>query len=88
MKTDDPAIKWLEQPELGWAGKMYLPLFAQGLSTTFRHLAKSVTGHVVTTSYPEEEPKIGNPLIYRIGNTGKVLFEDDLPRWYIAVGER
>ena len=65
MKPDDPSIKWLDEPQLGWAGKMYLPLFAQGLTTTFRHLARSVTGHVVTTSYPEEEPKIGNPLIYR-----------------------
>ncbi len=43
---------------------MYLPLFVQGLTTTFKHLpSRSPEG--VTVSYPEEEPEIGNPLIYR-----------------------
>jgi NADH-quinone oxidoreductase subunit I len=65
MKADDPAIKWIDEPELGWAGKMYLPLFAQGLTTTFKHLQGSLTGHAVTTSYPEQEPEIANPSIYR-----------------------
>ena len=65
MKPDDPNIKWIPEPELGLAGKMYLPLIAQGLTTTWKHLTKSLRGDVVTVSYPDEEPKIGNPLIYR-----------------------
>jgi NADH-quinone oxidoreductase subunit I len=61
MKSDDPNIKWIEEPRLGLAGKMYLPLFIQGLTTTARHLV----GPKVTVSYPEARPSIGNPLIYR-----------------------
>ena len=34
MKANDPAVKWVEEPQLGLAGKMYLPLFVQGLITT------------------------------------------------------
>ena len=33
MKADDPNVMWLEEPKLGLAGKMYLPLFVQGLTT-------------------------------------------------------
>ncbi len=40
---------------------MYLPLFVQGLTTTVKHLFSPK----VTVSFPEERPKIGNPLIYR-----------------------
>ena len=47
--------------KLGLAGKMYLPLFVQGLTTTARHLFSPK----VTVSFPEERPKIDNPLIYR-----------------------
>ena len=65
MKPDDPNISWIEEPQLGLAGKLYLPLFVQGLTTTFKHLARSLGGGVVTVSYPDEDPKIGNPLIYR-----------------------
>ncbi len=61
MKTDDPNILWCEEPKLGLAGKMYLPLFVQGLRTTTRHLL----GPKMTVSFPEERPEIGNPLIYR-----------------------
>ena len=61
MKPNDPKIKWIEEPKLGLAGKMYLPLFVQGLTTTTRHLF----GPKVTVSFPEVRPKIGNPLIYR-----------------------
>jgi len=42
MKPDDPNIKWIEEPKLGLAGRMYLPLLAQGLTTTFKHLSKSL----------------------------------------------
>ncbi|MGE0759895.1 MAG: NADH-quinone oxidoreductase subunit I [Pirellulaceae bacterium] len=65
MKADDPNITWVEEPQLGLTGKMYLPIFAQGLTTVFRHLKDSVQGRVKTVSYPDQEPAIGNPLIYR-----------------------
>jgi NADH-quinone oxidoreductase subunit I len=65
MKPDDPNIKWIEEPKLGLSGRMYVPLVAQGLATTFKHLSRSLRGDVVTVSYPDEEPKIGNPQIYR-----------------------
>ena len=65
MKPDDPHIKWIAEPTLGLAGKMYLPLVAQGLTTTLKHITRSLRGEVVTVSYPDEEPKIGNPQIYR-----------------------
>lgn len=61
MKNDDPNIKWCEEPKMGLAGKMYLPLFIQGLRTTTKHLF----GPKSTVSFPEERPEIGNPLIYR-----------------------
>jgi NADH-quinone oxidoreductase subunit I len=64
MRPDDPNITWVEEPQLGLAGRMYLPLFAQGLTTTFRHMATAIT-KPLTVSYPDEEPDIGNPLIYR-----------------------
>lgn len=61
MKVDDPAIRWIAEPELGLTGRMYLPLLTTGLTTTFRHLVS----RKVTVSYPDEEPQIGNKLIYR-----------------------
>ena len=65
MRADDPNISWIDEPQLGSGGRMYLPLFVQGLTTTFKHLTKSLSGDVVTVSYPEQEPEIGNRLIYR-----------------------
>jgi NADH-quinone oxidoreductase subunit I len=65
MKPDDPHIKWLDAPELGLAEKLYWPLVVHGLTTTLRHLSAALAGKTVTVSYPEEEPKIDNPLIYR-----------------------
>jgi NADH-quinone oxidoreductase subunit I len=61
MKADDPNIRWIEEARLGLSGKMYLPLFAQGLTTTARHLFSPK----VTVSFPEARPHIDNPLIYR-----------------------
>ena len=61
MKSNDPDIQWVQPPKLGIAGKMYLPLFLQGLTTTARHAVSPK----VTVSYPDEEPEIGDPLIYR-----------------------
>ena len=61
MRRDDPKIEWIEQPKLGLAARMYLPLFVQGLTTTARHLVSPK----VTVSFPEERPKLAAPLIYR-----------------------
>jgi len=61
MSPTDPNIRWIDPPKLGLAGRMYLPLFLQGLRVTGKHLV----GHKVTVSYPEQEPEIGNRLIYR-----------------------
>lgn len=61
MRSDDPDISWVEEPQLGLAGKLYLPLVAHGLTITARHLFSSK----VTVSYPDVEPTIENPLIYR-----------------------
>ena len=61
MKSDDPDIQWVQPPKLGIAGKMYFPLFLQGLTTTARHAMSPK----VTVSYPDEEPELGDPLIYR-----------------------
>ena len=65
MKPDDPTIRWVSEPQLGLSGKMYLPMFVDGLTITFRHMKKSIMGEVVTVSYPDQEPILGNPLIYR-----------------------
>ena len=61
MQPDDPNIRWVEEPKLGLAGRMYLPLFFQGLTTTAKHLV----GKKVTVSYPDENPDIGDPELYR-----------------------
>ena len=61
MNENDPNIKWVEEPKLGLAGRMYLPLIVGGLTTTVKHLVRPK----VTVSYPDEEPEIGNKLIYR-----------------------
>ncbi len=61
MKPDDPKIRWIEDPPMGLSGRMYLPLFVQGLTTTVKHLFS----RKVTLQFPEERPKVGNPLIYR-----------------------
>ncbi len=65
MQADDPNVKWVEEPRLGLSGRMYLPMFAQGLTTTFRHMKNSLQGGTATTCYPDEEPEIAQPLIYR-----------------------
>ncbi len=47
-------VKWVEEPRLGFFGQLYLPLVADGLTTTVRHLF----GKKRTESYPEEEPTL------------------------------
>jgi len=61
MKPNDPRIRWIEEPELGLAGKAYLPLFFEGMATTVRHLV----GPKLTVYSPEERHEIPDPLIYR-----------------------
>ena len=61
MNSNHPDITWVEEPKLGMAGRMYLPLFFDGLKTTAKHLFAPK----VTTQFPEERPEIENPLIYR-----------------------
>ncbi|HEX3999654.1 MAG TPA: NADH-quinone oxidoreductase subunit I [Pirellulales bacterium] len=61
MKPNDPTIRWIEDPPMGLSGRMYLPLFVQGLTTTVKHLFS----RKVTLQFPDERPKIGNPIIYR-----------------------
>jgi NADH-quinone oxidoreductase subunit I len=61
MTPNDPNIRWIEEPELGFWGRLFLPLFVDGLTTTSQHLV----GPKVTVSYPDQEPQIDNPLIYR-----------------------
>lgn len=61
MKADSEDIRWVQEPRLSMADRMYLPLFVGGLTTTARHLVSPK----VTVSYPDEEPQIDNPMIYR-----------------------
>jgi NADH-quinone oxidoreductase subunit I len=61
MKPQDPTITWVEEPKLGLAGKSYLPLFAEGLTTTLKHLL----GPKQTVESPEERHSIPDPLLYR-----------------------
>ena len=41
MKADDPNIKWVDEPKLGLAGRMYLPLIFGGLTTTSQAFGQS-----------------------------------------------
>lgn len=65
MQADDSQIRWIDVPDLSLKEQLYLPLFVQGLTTTVRHLKQTLTQGPVTVSYPDEEPELGNPLIYR-----------------------
>ncbi|MFZ5828787.1 MAG: NuoI/complex I 23 kDa subunit family protein [Planctomycetota bacterium] len=61
MKPDDKQITWVKEPELGVAGRSYLLLFLQGLTTTIRHLFSRKQ----TVQFPEQPHEIPDPLIYR-----------------------
>ena len=61
MRDDDRRIQWVKDPKLGFAGKAYVPLFVEGLTTTFRHLI----GRKKTVYSPEQRHEIPDPLIYR-----------------------
>ena len=61
MKPDDRKITWVREPRLGLAGRSYLLLFLQGLTTTLRHLLRRKK----TVQSPEQRHVIPDPLIYR-----------------------
>ena len=61
MKPNDKNITWISEPRLGMAGRSYLLLFAQGLTTTLRHLFHRKK----TVQSPEQRHEIPDPLIYR-----------------------
>ena len=61
MKADDKSIRWIGEPKLGLAGKTYLPLLTQGMTTTIRHLF----GAKKTVESPEARHEVPDPLIYR-----------------------
>ena len=61
MKRDDKSIRWTSEPRLGPAGRSYLSIFVQGLSTTFRHLFRRKQ----TVQSPEARHEIPEPLLYR-----------------------
>ncbi|GAB4135760.1 NuoI/complex I 23 kDa subunit family protein [Thermopirellula anaerolimosa] len=61
MKNDDPGIRWVEEPEMTFLEKTYLPLFIDGLTTTVRHLV----GRKVTVQFPEQRHQFAEPLRYR-----------------------
>lgn len=61
MQPKDPQVRWLKEPKLGWTGKVYLPLFVEGMRTTLRHLF----GRKITVQSPEQRHEIPDPLIYR-----------------------
>jgi len=61
MKHDDPNIRWVEEPEMTFLEKTYLPLFIDGLTTTARHLV----GRKMTVQFPEERHHFPEPLRYR-----------------------
>ena len=57
MKANDPTSSGSKSPSSGLAGKMYLPLFVQGLTTTTKHLFRPK----VTVSFPEVRPEDRQP---------------------------
>ncbi len=65
MTTDKSHVRWIEEPKLGLAGKMYLTPIFDGLSITAKHFFKVVKGEHFTRQFPEERIEFDNPLIYR-----------------------
>ena len=61
MKPNDKNIAWVKEPRLGPAGRSYLLLFVQGMTTTLRHLLRRKK----TVQSPEQRHEIPDPLIYR-----------------------
>ena len=51
----------VKEPELGLAGKSYLPLIVAGITTTLKHLVSPK----MTVQTPEERHEMADPLGYR-----------------------
>src|SRR5262245_16244248 len=64
MPIDGKDVRWVEEPKMGLAEKLYLPAVFAGLATTFQHATDVMfrTGYI-TQQFPEEMPKL--PQIYR-----------------------
>ncbi len=54
MPIADTDVRWVEEPRLGLFGQLYLPVVADGLTTTLAHMFS----RKVTEEYPEQEPKL------------------------------
>jgi NADH-quinone oxidoreductase subunit I len=50
----DKDVRWLQEPKVGLAEKLYLPAIMQGLQTTMSHLFRTK----VTQQYPEQQPDL------------------------------
>jgi NADH-quinone oxidoreductase subunit I len=61
MEPNSSQIRWVDESPLGLGERSYLPLFWDGLTTTFRHLI----GPKITVQFPEERHQFPDPLIYR-----------------------
>ena len=54
MPIAEQDVRWLQEPKVGLAEKLYLPAIAQGLQTTMKHLFRTK----VTQQYPEQQPDL------------------------------
>jgi NADH-quinone oxidoreductase subunit I len=54
MPITENEVRWVEEPRLGLFGQLYLPIVADGLTTTFGHIFKPK----VTEQYPEQQPNL------------------------------
>lgn len=61
MQSGRQDIYWVNETPLTPAERSYLPLFVDGLRTTFRHLVSPK----ITVQFPEERHSFPDPLIYR-----------------------
>jgi NADH-quinone oxidoreductase subunit I len=52
MAMTEQDVKWVKEPRLGVFERLYLPIVADGLTTTLKHLAMPTR----TERYPEQEP--------------------------------
>jgi NADH-quinone oxidoreductase subunit I len=58
MPIKEGDVRWVAAPKMNLWDRLYLPAIAQGLGTTFGHLAKTLGGKDVTQQFPEQEPKL------------------------------
>jgi len=54
MPMTESDVRWVEEPRLGLFGQLYLPIVADGLTTTLSHMFS----RKVTEEYPEQEPNL------------------------------